>query len=108
MLEEQELQVLVSRELVDQDRKSVGYVECFFNDRNTGKPEWIGVLTGKLRHRHVLVPVAGAEKVNGSLRVPWTKEQVVAAPDYGEPEGDISEELEREAYRHYGLEPTAA
>ena len=38
----------------------------------------------------------------------WTKEQVEAAPDYGEPERNIPEELERELYRHYGLEPTAA
>jgi hypothetical protein len=106
MLEESELRVLVSKDVVDRDAKSVGYVECFFNDRDTGKPEWIGVLTGKLRHHHVLVPVSGAEKVDGSLRVPWTKEQVEGAPDYGAPEEAISDELEREAYRHYGLEPT--
>jgi hypothetical protein len=38
--------------------------------------------------------------------VPWTKAQVDDAPDYGT-DTSISEELEREAYRHYGLEPAA-
>ena len=105
MLNESELQTLISHDVVDRDGKSVGYVETIFNDRDTGKPEWIGVLTGSLRHHHLLVPVGGIEREGTSIRVPWTKEQVHGAPDYGKPEGTISEDMERETYRHYGLEP---
>jgi sporulation protein YlmC with PRC-barrel domain len=108
MLDEAEFQTLMRRDVVDRDGKSVGYVECIFNDRDTGRPEWLGVLTGKLRHHHVLVPVSNVERANGSVTVPWTKEQVEGAPDYGAPDHPISPEMEREAYRHYGIEPAAA
>lgn len=108
MLDESDVQALISRDVVDSEGKSVGYVECIFNDRETGRPEWLGVLTGKLRHHHVLVPVSDVQRENGSVAVPWTKAQVEAAPDYGRPDHSISEEMEREAYRHYGMEPTSA
>jgi hypothetical protein len=107
VLTESELRDLLSRDVVDQDGKSVGAIATFFNDRNTGRPEWIGVLRGTLRQHHPLVPVRGAESEGTVVRVPWTKEQVEGAPEYGKPEDGISEELEREAYRHYGLEPAA-
>ncbi len=107
-MDESDIRALMSRELVDRDGKSVGYVECIFNDRETGRPEWLGVMTGKLRHHHVLVPVSDVERANGRVAVPWTKEQVEAAPDYGKPDRSISEEMEREAYRHYGIESAPA
>ena len=108
MLDESELQALTSRDVVDRDGKLVGYVEAIFNDRDTGKPEWLGVMTGKLRQHHVLVPVSNVQRADGSVTVPWTKEQVESAPDYGAPDRSISPELEREAYRHYGIEPATA
>ena len=108
MLNETELRDLLSRDVLDAGGKSIGNVETFFADRNTGKPEWIGVFTGTFRHHHYLVPVKGATREGTALRIPWTKEQVHGAPDYGDPEGAISEEMEREAYRHYGLETAAA
>jgi sporulation protein YlmC with PRC-barrel domain len=107
MLTDFEMQKLVTLEVVDHEGKSLGYVECLFTDRETGRPEWLGVMTGKVRHHHVLVPVAHVERTNGRVAVPWPKEQVEAAPDYGKPEHPISEEMEREAYRHYGLERAA-
>jgi PRC-barrel domain len=108
MLNESDLRASVSRDVVDRDGKSVGYVETIFNDRTTGKPEWIGVLIGTLRRRHVLVPVSGAQKADGGVLVPWTKDEVESAPDYGGMDRDVSDEMEREAYRHYGMEPDTA
>ena len=105
MLSESEFQALVSREVVDLDGKSVGYVETVFNDRATGRPEWLGVMTGTWRHHHRLVPVSDVEQAGATVRIPWAKEQVEAAPDYDDPDRPISEELERAAYRHYGREP---
>jgi hypothetical protein len=104
MLSESELRALTGRDVLDSDGTSVGYVERFFNDRGSGEPEWIGVFTGSFRHHHRLVPVRGAENAGTAVRVPWTKDQVQGAPDYGAGTS-ISEELEREAYGHYGLEP---
>lgn len=108
MLNESELRALMSRDVLDREGKSIGNVETFFKDRQTGKPEWIGVFTGTFRQRHFLVPVRGIESEGVRVRVPWTKDQVHSAPDYRDPEGSISEEMEREAYRHYGLEPAVA
>jgi sporulation protein YlmC with PRC-barrel domain len=113
-MDESELRTLAGHEVVDRDGKSVGYVDQIFNDTETGKPEWIGVTTGTFRRRFHLVPVSAAEKANGTLRVPWTKDRVNHAPEYGRGDlggilgiGDyragVSEEKEREAYAYFGL-----
>jgi hypothetical protein len=108
MLNETELLELMGRDVLDRDGKTIGQAECFFNDKETGRPEWVGVFTGTFRQHHYLVPVEGAVRENGEIRVPWTKEQVQGAPDYGNPESAIPEAMERDAYRHYGLESNAA
>ena len=108
MLDESELRALVGPRRSRPGRKACRQHRDLFNDRQTGRPEWIGVFTGSVRtRRHLLVPVRGAEKAGNAVRIPWTKEQVESAPDYGRLEGTISEEMEREAYRNYGLEPAA-
>ncbi|HSE82109.1 MAG TPA: PRC-barrel domain-containing protein [Gaiellaceae bacterium] len=102
---ESEFRTLVSLEAVDRGGKSVGYVETVFKDKDTGRPEWLGVMTGTWRHHHHLVPAADVRKSGANVIVPWTKEQIESAPEYDDPDSPISEGLEREAYRHYGLEP---
>ena len=108
MLTETELLQLMGRDVLDGGGKTIGQAECFFNDKVTGKPEWIGVFTGTFRHHHYLVPVEGAVRENGAIRVPWTKEQVQEAPEYHAPEKGISEAMESDAFRHYGLKSAAA
>jgi hypothetical protein len=108
MLSESDLRNLIGRDVLDREGKSIGNLETFFKDRESGIPEWVGVFTGTFRHHHFLVPVRGAEREGTALRLPWTREQVESAPDYGKPDKGISDELEREAYRHYGLESAAA
>jgi sporulation protein YlmC with PRC-barrel domain len=49
MLEEAELQSLMGFDVVDRDGKSVGNLEFIFNDADTGRPEWLGVLGGPFR-----------------------------------------------------------
>lgn len=108
MPSESDLRELIGRDVLDREGKSIGNLETFFNDKETGVPEWIGVFTGTFRQHHFLVPVRGAEREGTALRLQWTKEQVQSAPDYGKPDRAISEEMEREAYRHFGLESAAA
>jgi hypothetical protein len=118
MLEESQLRAFIGRHVADRRGRLIGSVELIFDDRRSGTPEWIGVLTGLLRRQHVLVPVAGVERDRGRLRVPWPKETVRRAPTYGKHErggilglGEyrvaISEEKERAASAHYGLAPDA-
>ena len=103
MLDETRLRDLMGRDVIDSEGKSIGNLETFFADRDSGRPEWIGVFTGTFRQHHYLVPLEGAEVEGSAILIPWTKEQVKSAPDYRDPETSISEELELEAYRHYGL-----
>lgn len=108
MLDETQLRDLLGRDVVDSDGKSIGNLETYFADRSTGRPEWIGVFAGTFRQHHFLVPVEGAASEGPAVRISWTKEQVKNAPEYRDPEKSISEELEREAYRHYGLQPAVS
>lgn len=117
MLDESQLRLLVGHDVADRDGKPIGYLDTIFEDRDTGRPEWIGVLTGVIRHHHVLVPVQGAEQTNGTLKVPWPKDVVTGAPTYDKEDHRggilgmggyrlaISDDKERQAYAHYGLEP---
>jgi PRC-barrel domain len=108
MLTEADLRELLGRDVLDREGKTIGNLETFFNDRETGQPEWLGVFSGLIRSHHRLVPVRDAERKGVTLRVPWTKDEVEHAPEYGDPDRPISEELEARAYRHYGLERVTA
>jgi hypothetical protein len=112
MLREEELRSYVGYHVVDRHGKSIGWVDTIFNDGETGAPEWIGVLTGVFRQHKHLVPAATAEKGNGGLRLPFTKDLVRGAPTYdkedrrgmlglGEYRLAISKEKEREACAYY-------
>ncbi|HEY7004823.1 MAG TPA: PRC-barrel domain-containing protein [Gaiellaceae bacterium] len=113
MVDATDVRALLGHEVVDRDGKSIGYVDQVFSDNQSGEPEWIGVITGGLRRRTHLVPIAGLETGNGTLKVPWTKDRVKDSPQYGSDDkgsilglGDyrpaISESKEREAYAYYG------
>ena len=83
------------------DGEKIGSVEDIFHDYETRQPEWIGIGSGILSSKRVLVPVEGAELRSDGLFVPYGKDQVKSAPDI---KGDeISEETERNLYEHYGL-----
>ncbi len=104
MLGESDLRELLGRDVVDRAGKTIGNLETYFVDRNTGEAEWLGVFSGMFRSHHYLVPVRDAEREGAAVRVPWTKDQVHEAPEYSNPDEPISEELEREAYSHFGVE----
>jgi hypothetical protein len=105
MLTDTELRDLLGRDVVDSEGKSIGNLETFFADRETRLPEWLGVyVSGLIRSHHRLVPVRDAERHGTGIRVPWTKDQVGHAPEHGDPDQPISEELESRAYAHYGLD----
>jgi uncharacterized protein (TIGR02271 family) len=79
----------------------IGSVEELFLDDDTGQPEWIGLGTGFLGTKRVLVPVAGADVRDEAVHVPYAKDQVKGTPDI---DGDaIDQETESRLYAHYGL-----
>ena len=84
------------------DGDKIGSIEELFVDEQTGKPEWVGVGTGMLGTKRVLVPVVGMERSDDGFRVPYSKDQVKNTPDI---DGDeISQETEAQLYSHYGLD----
>ena len=86
----------------DVNGDKIGTVEEIFYDEETREPEWIGIGTGLLGTKRVLVPVAGASPTGDGLTVRYSKDQVKDAPDTDSDE--ISQEAERELYAYYGLE----
>lgn len=109
-----ELRRLVGCPVVDRNGKVAGVLDAVFDDRRTGRPGWLGVRTGALRHQRVLVPADGAERDEPSVRVPWTRALLRGAPGYrdadrrgrlglGEYRAAISDEKAREVSAHYCL-----
>ena len=84
------------------DGEQVGKVEEIFYDHDTGRPEWVGIGTGPLGTKRVLVPVAGARLDADRFTVPYTKEHVAGAPDIDDDE--ISRDTEEELYAYFGVE----
>lgn len=116
-----EIKELVGREVLDSTGEPVGFVDVFFVDEDTQRPEWFGVWNGWPSGPRTLVPIRGAQQSDaaGPIRVPFTKLQVETAPRYDEdddrgilrddPDGiHISREKEHAAYSHYGVEPLTA
>jgi len=82
----------------------IGSVEEIFYDNETRQPEWVGIGTGFLRTKRVLVPVAGASVSEDGITVRYDKDQVKDSPTI---DGDeIDETTERELYRYYGMQPS--
>ncbi len=98
---------MLGKPVYGSDGQKIGEIETFYYDFETGEPEWVGVKTGFLGTKRVLVPIEGARQQDGgdpSLRVAFPKDRVKDTPDIDEDE--ISVDTERELYHHYGIQPS--
>jgi uncharacterized protein (TIGR02271 family) len=96
-----QLQGIEGSPVYDEVGEQIGKVEEVFVDVDSREPEWIGLGTGFLGTKRVLVPVQGAQLQGDGLSVPYAKEHVKDAPDL---DGDqISPDTERDLYAFYGL-----
>jgi hypothetical protein len=87
--------------LYSSDREAVGSVEEVFLDKDTDKPEWLALSTGLLGRKRTLVPVAAAEGRSDGVHVPYSAEEIAAAPQVDGSE--VSQDEEQTLYSHYGL-----
>ena len=85
----------------DSAGEKIGSVEEIFYDEQTSRPEWIGIGTGFLRTKRVLVPVEGSSLDGDAITVAYAKEHVKDSPDVDSDE--LSWELMQELYQYYGL-----
>jgi sporulation protein YlmC with PRC-barrel domain len=89
--------------MVDKEGSKIGTIEDVFLDRQTGQPAWAAVKTGLFGRKHTLVPITDASmNPNGEVQVPFAKDQVKDAPNI-EPDQELTPELERTIWEHYGL-----
>jgi uncharacterized protein (TIGR02271 family) len=93
---------LRGQEVVDRDGDKIGKLEEIYLDQETGQPEWALVKTGMFGSASTFVPLAGAERADDGLRVPFEKSHVKDAPNM-EADGELSPEEEARLYRHYGV-----
>src|SRR3954453_7312752 len=91
--------------VVDSSGEELGKVTGLYLDGESQRAAWAGVKRGFLRGRETIVPLDGAEEVEGSLGVAYDKATVEEAPDVG-PDGEPSEEDERVLHEHYGRDYT--
>jgi uncharacterized protein (TIGR02271 family) len=97
----EQLQQMRGAPVLDSTGDQIGKVEEIFYDVDGDRPEWIGLGTGFLGTKRVLVPVQSAQVQGDGIQVPFEKDHVKGAPDIDDEE--ISEETERELYAYYGL-----
>jgi membrane protein len=87
------------RQLVDVEGWPVGTIDHLVLDRETETTRWMAVSTGKFGTRLSLCPVADAwEGPEGGIRIPYVKDQVLAAPRadaHGPPTSPKARKLEK-------------
>jgi sporulation protein YlmC with PRC-barrel domain len=92
-------------EVIDPDGDKVGRLKEIYFDAETQRPEWALIDTGLFGRRSTFVPLTGAERDEGYVRVRFQKDQVKAAPKV-EVDKELSQSDEERIYGHYGLDYT--
>ena len=91
------------RTLLDRDGGRIGTIDAIYLDDRTGQPEWALVNTGLFGTKSSFVPLAQAFQSDNDVVVPFDKQLVRDAPRV-DPDGHLSEDEERQLWRHYGLD----
>lgn len=87
------------------DGEKVGKVHEVFFDPVSNQAEWIGIGTGLLGMKRLLVPVNGArieDRDGECVMVPFSKQRIKDAPDIRSE--DITMDEERQLWNYYGMQ----
>jgi hypothetical protein len=89
--------------IVDRDGTTVGTINEFYLDRETGYPTWALVNTGLFGATQTFVPLVHATEISDGLQVPYEKSHIKDTPRV-----DLHDELtpdeEATLFAHYGVE----
>jgi uncharacterized protein (TIGR02271 family) len=91
------------RTAVDAEGSKLGKIEEIYLDRETEQPEWALIHTGLFGSKSSFMPLRDVSSDGEQVTAPYTKEQVKDAPQI-DADGELSQEQERELYRHYGMD----
>ncbi len=102
-MDETTRQEIVGRTLADPTGATIGTVSEVYLDDDTGEATWLRVSLGRVRTTQTMVPVAGAQLLGDSVRVPHDASVVEDAPRLGLGAHLPLPDVER-LRRHYGLD----
>jgi hypothetical protein len=91
------------RTLLDRDGGRIGTIDAIYLDDRTGQPEWALVNTGLFGAKSSFVPLAQAFQSDNDVVASYDKQLVSDAPRV-DPDGHLSEDEERQLWRHYDLD----
>ena len=91
------------RTLLDRDGGRIGAIDAIYLDDQTGQPEWALVNTGLFGTKSSFVPLAQAFQSDNDVVTSYDKQLVSDAPRV-DSDGHLSEDEERQLWRHYGLD----
>jgi hypothetical protein len=90
------------RTLVDHNGEPLAIIEVIYLDKVTNQPEWALLEADAAGPARTFVPLVSASEEGDSVRVPFAKTLVEAAPGMAADQ-ELSEDQEQELYRHYGV-----
>ena len=90
------------RTLVDHHGEPLGNIEAIYLDKVTSQPEWALLEVGATGPDRTFIPLVSADEEGDTVRVLFAKTLVQGAPPMAA-DRELSEEQERELYRHYGV-----
>ena len=82
--------------------EQLGAVAGLFVDDESETPTWVAVRSGLFGRHHALVPLAQSRWEDGRLFVPYTSDDLAAAP-HGDPGVALDAEQERVLFEHYNV-----
>ncbi len=86
----------------NQDDEKLGKVTGLFADDELGVPTWAAVTSGLFGTHHALVPLAESRFVDGVLLVPYSRDDLAAAPHH-DPDQPLGVDEERLLFEHYNV-----
>lgn len=93
--------------LNDSTGNKIGDVDGVWVDDATSDLEFIGVKTGFLMGKTHLMPARDAQISDGTVQVPYSKDQIHGAPTFGT-DAELSPEDEDSIYSYYNLDRSTA
>jgi uncharacterized protein DUF2382/PRC-barrel domain protein len=84
----------------DRDGDKLGTLGALYLDADTDRPAYGGVHTGLFRRNESVVPLDGAEEIDGDIRLPFAAATVRAAPNV-DPDVALDEDEQQRLHEHY-------
>ena len=102
-LNAEQLDQVKGAEVTTSGGHQVGVVEAIYLDETSREPEWALVNTPWVGKRDTFVPLREATFEDGTLSVPYSREQLQRAPTI-DPDGALEDWEETQLYSHYGID----